>query len=717
VKTLSVKGIALSILLGFAFWIADSIYEFFMFQKNLEFMLYQEPLSFWDSLILNIPPHALFNRVSFLTACLLAGFIAVVFGTRWIASETRYQVLSDHFPNGALFRFDGQLRILVAGGEAIEQMGLSNVVIEGKTFQEIFPDGWKAILPHCREALAGKNSYLELRHEDRWYGLTTIPVSGVKSSERQGILVIHDITERKEAEQRLEEAYDIINRSSSVAFTWKNERGRPVEFVSENVVRLLGHEARELTGGDVDYLSRIHPDDIQRVENEVAEACGEEDAVEVHHEPYRLLTRDGTEKIVKDWTYIVRNDDGDITHYKGIVVDITEHEQAEKQKKSLEQQLFQAQKMESVGRLAGGVAHDYNNMLSIIMGYADLALSDTAPDSPVHKDLEEILDAAKRSSAITRQLLAFARRQTIDPKVLDLNETLDGMLKMLRRLIGEDIDLLWQPGDGLWPAYMDPSQLDQILANLLVNARDAIAGVGKITIETRCITFDEAYCADHGGFIPGDFVMVSVSDDGCGMDKETQQQIFEPFFTTKEMHKGTGLGLATVYGIVKQNSGFVNVYSEPQKGTTFRIYLPRHRGAAENVDLHAALEAPAGHGETVLVVEDEPSILKLTERVLESLGYIVLGATGPIEAITLAEEYTGEIHLLITDVVMPRMSGKELAEKLLRTYPDIKCLYMSGYTANVIAHHGVLDKDVQFINKPFSKQDLAAKVLDVLNGK
>jgi PAS domain S-box-containing protein len=381
----------------------------------------------------------------------------------------------------------------------------------------------------------------------------------------------------------------------------------------------------------------------------------------------------------------------------------------------LQARLIQARKMEAVGRLAGGVAHDYNNMLSVIMGYTEFALERLDQQDPMHADLSEVLTAAKRSRDITRQLLAFARQQTIAPRLLDLNETVENTLKMLRRLIGEDIDLLWQPAAALWAVNMDPTQIDQILANLCVNARDAIADVGKVTIETGKTTFDKAYCADHAGFVPGDFVLLAVSDDGCGMDKATLDKLFEPFFTTKGVGKGTGLGLATVYGIVKQNEGFVNVYSEPGKGSTFRIYLPRHMGEALADHLRGVEEIPAGHGETVLVVEDDPAVLKLAERFLTDLGYRVLPAGAPAAALQLAEAHRDTIALLITDVVMPGMNGRDLASQLHTPYPELKTLFMSGYTANVIAHRGVLDEGVNFIQKPFSKKDLASKVKAALD--
>jgi PAS domain S-box-containing protein len=390
------------------------------------------------------------------------------------------------------------------------------------------------------------------------------------------------------------------------------------------------------------------------------------------------------------------------------------HEDTERQRKSLENQLLQAQKMESVGRLAGGVAHDFNNMLSVILGYTEIALEKAKPDGIMVSDLIEIQKAANRSADITRQLLAFARQQTIAPKVLDLNETVESMLKMLRRLVGEDIDLAWMPGLGLWPVNMDPSQVGQILANLVVNARDAISGVGKVTLGTENVRLDEAYCEDRPGFVPGEYVMLAVSDDGCGMDKETQGKIFEPFFTTKGLGKGTGLGLATVYGIVKQNNGFINLYSEPGKGATFKIYFQKQVDPGVPAMDSEGAEALPGGSETVLLVEDEEAILKMGKRMLESLGYRVLDAASPLVAMEKAKQHPGDLHLLMTDVVMPEMNGRDLSNQLRKRHPGIETLFMSGYTANVIAHRGVLDAGVHFIQKPFSKRDLALKVRSVL---
>ncbi|MBM9606451.1 hybrid sensor histidine kinase/response regulator [Desulfopila inferna] len=395
--------------------------------------------------------------------------------------------------------------------------------------------------------------------------------------------------------------------------------------------------------------------------------------------------------------------------------DISENKRTEKEREELEGKLRQAQKMEAVGRLAGGVAHDFNNMLSVIIGHADMAMEDMDSSEPVYDRLKEIKKAGERSSDLTRQLLGFARKQTVSPKVLDLNKTVKSMTSMLHRLIGEDIDLAWLPGDNVWPVKVDPSQIDQILANLCVNARDAIADVGKVTIETGNTSFDETYCSDHPGFNPGEYVLLAVSDGGCGMDSETLDNIFEPFFTTKESGRGTGLGLATVYGVVKQNEGFIRVYSEPGEGTTFNIYLPRYRSKTEALpDKVKDLPTELGY-ETILLVEDEIAILRMTAQMLQRQGYKVITARTPGEAICLSLEHAGDIHLLVTDVVMPEMNGRDLAKNILSIYPNLNRLFMSGYTANVIAHHGILDEGINFIQKPFSREQLGRKVREVLD--
>ncbi|MFO8112583.1 MAG: ATP-binding protein, partial [Desulfosalsimonadaceae bacterium] len=396
--------------------------------------------------------------------------------------------------------------------------------------------------------------------------------------------------------------------------------------------------------------------------------------------------------------------------FKGISRDITERKQAEAEREDLQCQLLQAQKLESVGRLAGGVAHDFNNMLTIINGYAEMMTDVLSPSDPFYDNALQIHEAGKKSAVIVRKLLAFARKQTISPEVMNVNDNVASMLKMLQQLIGENIDLAWKPGQNLWLVKMDYTQLDQILANLVVNARDAIADIGKITIETKNVEFDEQYCHMHTGFVPGPFVMLTVSDTGCGMETEVFDNLFEPFFTTKEIGKGTGLGLPTVYGIVKQNSGFINVYSEPGQGTTFKIYLPRHAGDTVALGIENRAQYPLGKGETIVVLEDEISVLNLAKTMLEKLGYKVLASTSIHEALAVINSRGGAVDLLLTDVIMPEMNGRDFTTQVNSLYPDMKTLFMSGYTADVIVRHGILEKGLRYIQKPFSLTDLAIKV-------
>jgi two-component system, cell cycle sensor histidine kinase and response regulator CckA len=389
-------------------------------------------------------------------------------------------------------------------------------------------------------------------------------------------------------------------------------------------------------------------------------------------------------------------------------------QETKKQRDSAEAALMQAQKMEAVGRLAGGVAHDFNNMLNVILGYAGLGMSRLDLQDPLYKNLKQIEKAAQRSADLTQQLLAFSRKQIVAPRVLNVNDVLLDQKKMLGRMIGEDIEFIFVPGAELWKIRIDRSQIDQILANLVVNARDAIEGVGTITIETQNVVLDEAYAQDHLYARPGEYVLLSVSDTGVGMDADTRVHIFEPFFTTKEKGKGTGLGLSTVFGIVKQNEGMVNVYSEPGMGTTFKVYLPSAHGEPDTAI--ATIPHPVLTGaETVLVVEDEKQVLGLVKDVLEQHNYTVLAAETPIEASRIAENYGGRIHLLVTDVIMPGMNGGELAMQIKTIVPGIKTLFMSGYTANVIVNRGVLKPGVAFLQKPFTPMVLAGKVREVLD--
>jgi len=383
------------------------------------------------------------------------------------------------------------------------------------------------------------------------------------------------------------------------------------------------------------------------------------------------------------------------------------------QRKLLEEQLQHAQKMEAVGRLAGGVAHDFNNMLTVISGYNRMLLDELSPADPLRSYVEEALTAADRAAELTNQLLAFSRRQIMQPKVVNVNAVVKQSDKMLRRLIGEDIEVVFRLKDDVGNIKVDPGHLEQAIVNLAVNSRDAMPVGGRLTVETCNVHLDENYARSHVGVKAGEFVMIAVSDNGTGMDAATRQHIFEPFFTTKEKGKGTGLGLATVYGIVKQAGGDIWVYSELGQGTTFKLYFPRV--LEESAETGAVEPArPAQSLETVLVVEDEQSVRDLTVKMLQKLGYRILTAASGAEAIEISRTHPGPIHLLLTDVVMPNMSGRQLADALRPHRPDMKVLFLSGYTEDTIVHHGVLDQGVQFLPKPFSREVLAKKLRDVL---
>ncbi len=385
------------------------------------------------------------------------------------------------------------------------------------------------------------------------------------------------------------------------------------------------------------------------------------------------------------------------------------------EQRRLEQQLRQAQKMEAVGRLAGGIAHDFNNLLMVISGYCEFLLERIGPDPALRGPAQEIANAANRATSLTKQLLAFSRKQMLAPKVLDLNGVVTENLKMLNRLIGEDIDLVMVPGSELGAVKADPGQIEQVIMNLAVNARDAMPRGGRLTIETSNATLDDDYARLHTPVAPGEYVMLAISDTGVGMDMETQNHVFEPFFTTKG-HKGTGLGLSTVYGIIKQSGGYIWVYSESGKGTTFKIYLPLVSATGETIHVQPAETAPVEQGhETILVVEDEMNLRRLARQYLEKQGYTVLEAVDGSAAINISSSYPGPIHLLLTDVIMPGMNGKELAQRLTALRPETRVLYMSGYTENVIGHNGTLDNGVTLLPKPFTLPALKAKVREMLN--
>jgi nitrogen-specific signal transduction histidine kinase/ActR/RegA family two-component response regulator len=400
--------------------------------------------------------------------------------------------------------------------------------------------------------------------------------------------------------------------------------------------------------------------------------------------------------------------DNSVAYFEVFAEDITE-------RRTLERQLFQSQKMEAIGRLAGGIAHDFNNLLSVILGHSDILEQQAGTNSRLGKSVEATRNAAERAAALTMQLLAFSRKQVIDPTVIDLNQSVSEIQKMLHRIIGEDIELTIRLQPGLGYVKADSGQLGQVLMNLAVNSRDAMPNGGKLAIETANVELDDTYVRQHLGAKPGPFIMLAVSDTGIGMDSETLSHIFEPFFTTKEPGKGTGLGLSMVYGIIKQNNGYVMAYSEPGRGTTFKIYFPR---TVESLPVSRSVEKEIpGGSETILVVEDELALRELTCVLLQEAGYTVLESTGVEDAIATAKDSQRKIDLLLTDIVMPRLDGRELANQLVALRPNLKVLYMSGYTDDVIVHRGLLKQATVLVQKPFTKAKLLRKVRETLDSQ
>lgn len=519
-----------------------------------------------------------------------------------------------------------------------------------------------------------------------------------------------DISERKESEKELRRREQLLQRVFEVipVGLWLTDRQGKLIRSNPAGRQIWGGEPEagpnEYGGFKAFRLPNREP--IEADEWALAKTVRTGSSTE--DELLEIQTFDGKLKTILNFTAPVLDDQGKLDGAICVNLDVSDRQ-------ALETQLAQAQKMESVGRLAGGVAHDFNNMLGVILGRAEMAMARLPEYSPIRSDLEDIMKAGRRSADLTRQLLAFARKQTVAPKQLDLNQTITSVLKMLRRLVGEDIALVWEPGRVDDRVLIDPVQIDQLLANLVINARDAIGKPpGSIRITTRQLTVSEADEAAWAELTPGSWIEVAVSDDGCGMDNETREQIFEPFFTTKGVGKGTGLGLATVYGIVKQNDGAIRVDSSPEQGTTFRLYLAAHPAAADElpeVEEQAAVQTAQ---ETVLLVEDEPAILNLTREMLEEMGFRVIATHHPTKAISLADSHAGTIDLVVTDIVMPSLNGRELLDILKRDRPDMKGLMISGYTADSIAERGVEEGIYEFLQKPFSFSQLAAKVQDVL---
>ena len=527
---------------------------------------------------------------------------------------------------------------------------------------------------------------------------------------------IHDITEFKKAEDDLKKSQSMIERAQKAAHfgCWNSDLQTGELIWSSEVFHIFGIDPETFDGKREKFHQLVHPDDRGTMFEAVEAAIRSHSPYSIEH---RIILPDGTMRWVSERADVILNEEGLPIQLAGVILDITASKKMEEEKKKLEQQLQQSQKMEAIGQLAGGVAHDFNNLLTVIQGYSDLALMSLDKDNPHRGEIEEIQEAATRAETITRQLLAFSRKQVIQPVVLNLNTTVADMGKMLQRLIGEDIELITNYSDDLKNVKADRGQMEQVVVNLAVNARDAMPDGGTLTIETANVELDETYTNQRVDVNPGLYVMLAVSDSGTGMEPEVLSHIFEPFFTTKEKDKGTGLGLATVYGIVKQNNGHIGVYSEPGYGATFKIYLPQTEESIPS-SKSDSLNTSHLHGtETVLVLEDDKNVRVLTETTLTQFGYHVFTAADSDEAFALFDRHAESIDILITDVIMPKMSGPTVVKHLNATIPNLKVLYISGYTDNTIFNQGVIEPGSLFLQKPFQPIALVKKVREALDAK
>ncbi|MBI4241191.1 MAG: response regulator [Candidatus Rokubacteria bacterium] len=522
------------------------------------------------------------------------------------------------------------------------------------------------------------------------------------------------VVERKRAERvhaALEQRYRLL-AENAVDVIWTADMNLRLTYVSPSVTRLRGYSVEEAMAQTLE--ERLTPASLETAMRTIGEVMPAIARISQPGRPPSLTLelemrcKDGSTVWTESKMTLIFDEAGRPVEILGVTRNTTE-------RKKLEERLRQVQKMEAIGRLAGGIAHDFNNLATVLKGRSQLLLRRLRPADPLRRDVQLMDETADRAAALTQQLLAFSRKQVLQPKVLDLNAVVANMDTLLRRLIGEDIDLVTVPGPGLGRVKADPSQLEQVIVNLAVNARDATPRGGRLTIETANVELDETYARRHVGVVPGPYVMLAVSDTGIGMDAETQSRIFEPFFTTKELGEGTGLGLATVYGIVNQSGGSIWVYSEPGQGATFKIYLPRVEEAADSIGSDKAQNAVPRGAETILIVEDNAAVRDVARDILRDHGYTVLEARHGDDALRICERHAGPIHLMVTDTVMPQMSGRELAERLTVVRPETKVLYVSGYTDNAIVHNGMLNAGVAFLQKPFTPDALARKVREVLD--
>ena len=589
----------------------------------------------------------------------------------------------------------------------------------GNTSREaMIGNAWQSVSAKTDGGHSEKEISAALQRDGKWYGIVEvprapgsyIPVELVVTALPEGgvVLVSRDLTERRQAEQARAEAEIkyrmIVERVAAISYIAEPGIAGKWYYVSPQIEAILGYTPDEWLATSEKWIDFIHPDDHAAV-HEAEEIGIRQRSFQAE---YRMRRKDGRMVWISDTAVIIQGSENHPV-MEGILVDISE-------RKLMEMQSQQARRMEAVGRLAGGIAHDFNNLLTIIKGYTELARR-RAETPELRNDVERIEDASERAAALVRQLLAFSRKQVLQPKNLDLNGVVRGLEQLLRRLLGEDIQLQTKLGLGLGTIKADPSQVEQVLMNLVVNARDAMPNGGRLIVETCNTELDQGYASEHVSVKPGAYVMLAVSDSGVGMSAETVAHIFEPFFTTKGGAKGTGLGLATTYGIVKQSGGYIWVYSEPGQGTTFKVYLPLFREAADAENAARVKTAAPKGTETILLVEDDDAVRELTEMVLKSYGYNVLVADDPDHAQRLSASPNVDVQLVLTDVVMPAMSGRDLVQKLISKHPHVRVLYMSGYTDNVITSSGVLEPGLAFLQKPFTPASLANKVREVLDAK